>query len=261
VTVAVSSGKNARIAIISGASSGIGRQFAIDLDGDVRLDEIWLCARREERLQELAASLRKPARVLAGDITDKKWRDRLLLEIKDSECQIHTLINSAGFGKFEAFCDLDCNERMVEVNCQALTALTSLCLPYMQNGGRIINMASVAGFMPQYKAAVYAASKAYVISFSRALHQELKERDITVTAVCPNPMKTEFFEANGIEIDANPIKKIGIEDVEKVAAKALKRSDKGKDMSVCNLPAKILRVISRILPHRLVLWFERKSGF
>ena len=91
MTVAVSSGKNARIAIISGASSGIGRQFAIDLDGDVRLDEIWLCARREERLQELAASLRKPARVLAGDITDKKWRDRLLLEIKDSECQIHKI--------------------------------------------------------------------------------------------------------------------------------------------------------------------------
>jgi len=261
VTVEVTSGKNATIAIITGASSGIGRQFAIDLDRDSRLDEIWLCARREDRLRELAESLSKPARILAGDITDKKWREQLLDEIKAERAQIHTLINSAGFGKFEAFCDLDCNERMVEVNCQALTAVTSLCLPYMKAGGRIINMASVAGFMPQYKGAVYAASKAYVISFSRALYQELKDRDITVTAVCPNPMKTEFFEVSGIEIDANPIKKIGIEDVEKVAAKALKRSDKGKDMSVCSLTAKTLRVISRILPHRLVLWFERKSGF
>ncbi|NLV99509.1 MAG: SDR family NAD(P)-dependent oxidoreductase [Clostridiaceae bacterium] len=261
MTSEISSGRNATIAIISGASSGIGRQFAINLDADTRLDEIWLCARREERLNELAESLTKPTRVLAGDITDKNWRDQLLFKIKDSGSQIHTLINSAGFGKFDAFCDLDCNEDMVEVNCLALTALTSICLPYMKRGGRIINLASVAGFMPQYKAAVYAASKAYVISFSRALHQELKERDITVTAVCPNPMKTEFFEVNGIEFDANPIKKMGFEDVEKVAAKALKRSDKGKDMSVCNLPAKSLRLLSRILPHRLVLWFERKSGF
>ncbi|MDD4540838.1 MAG: SDR family NAD(P)-dependent oxidoreductase [Eubacteriales bacterium] len=257
----LSSSAKPRIAVITGASSGIGWQFALMLDSDERLDEIWLCARREERLRELTGLLAKPARVLAGDITDEKWRKLLQDEIIASGVQIHTLINSAGFGKFEAFCDLDCNERMVEVNCQALTSITSLCLPYMENGGRIINMASVAGFMPQYNAAVYAASKAYVISFSRALHQELKDRKITVTAVCPNPMETEFFEANGMVIGSNPIKRIGIEDVKRVVAKALKRSDQGKDMSVCSLPAKLLRVISRIVPHRLVLWFERKSGF
>lgn len=261
MTANLSAKKGATIAIITGASSGIGRQFAINLDEDERLDEIWLCARREERLNELAEILSKPTRVLAGDVTDKVWREQLQKEIRDSGAQIHTLINSAGFGKFESFCDLSCNERMVEVNCQALTAVTSLCLPYIKRGGRIINMASVAGFMPQYRAAVYAASKAYVISLSRALHQELKDRDITVTAVCPNPMETEFFEVSGIELDSNPIKKIGIEDVERVASKALKRSDKGKDMSVCSVPAKLLRVISRILPHRLVLWFERISGF
>ena len=154
MTSEISSGRNATIAIISGASSGIGRQFAINLDADTRLDEIWLCARREERLNELAESLTKPTRVLAGDITDKNRRDQLLFKIKDSGSQIHTLINSAGFGKFDAFCDLDCNEDMVEVNCLALTALTSICLPYIKRGGRIINLASVAGFMPQYKAAV-----------------------------------------------------------------------------------------------------------
>jgi short-subunit dehydrogenase len=255
------SDKRPTIAIITGASSGIGRQFALDLDSDTRLDEIWLCARREERLQDLSAKLDKKTRIIPGDISESAWRKKLLAEISESGAQIHTLINSAGFGKFEAFCDLDCNERMVEVNCQALTAVTSLCLPYIVNGGRIINMASVAGFMPQYKAAVYAASKAYVISFSRALHQELKDRNITVTAVCPNPMRTEFLEVSGTDIEDNPIKKIGIEDVERVAARALKRSDRGKDMSVCSLPARFLRLISRIVPHRLILWFERKSGF
>ena len=99
------------------------------------------------------------------------------------------------------------------------------------------------------------------MSWSRALHQELKDRNITVTAVCPNPMRTEFLEVSGTDIEDNPIKKIGIEDVERVAARALKRSDRGKDMSVCSLPARFLRLISRIVPHRLILWFERKSGF
>ena len=74
-------------------------------------------------------------------------------------------------------------------------------------------------------------------------------------------MRTEFLEVSGTDIEDNPIKKIGIEDVERVAARALKRSDRGKDMSVCSLPARFLRLISRIVPHRLILWFERKSGF
>ncbi len=261
MTINVSDQTSPTIAVITGASSGIGRQFALYLDEDERLDEIWLCARREERLQELAGALSKSSRILAGDVTDEKWRDYLKNELVDSDAQIHTLINSAGFGKFDAFCDIDCNERMVEVNCQALTAICHLCLPHIKKGGRILNLASVAGFMPQYNAAVYAASKAYVISFSRALHQELKDRAITVTAVCPNPMETEFFEASGIELSNNPIKKIGVEKVEQVASKALKRSEKGKDLSVCSVSAKSLRLLSRVLPHRLVLWFERISGF
>lgn len=253
-------GSKKRIALITGASSGIGLEFARQLDSDLRIDEIWLCARRENRLQNLAQGLNKSTKIIAGDVTDSLWQNRLHQELEQSNVQIYTLINSAGMGKKGTVEEIgrDNNAYMIDLNCRALTVVCSICIPYMSTGGRIINLASVAAFLPQPKFAVYAATKSYVLSYSRALHKELKSKQITVTAVCPNPMETEFFQHTGKPQEISSIKRIGLEQVEKVAAQALRRSERKKDISLLSISAKFVRIVSRILPHPFILWIEEK---
>ncbi|NLM19827.1 MAG: SDR family NAD(P)-dependent oxidoreductase [Clostridiaceae bacterium] len=250
------------IAVITGASSGIGLEFAKQLDSDQRIDEIWLCARRENRLQDLTQSLNKTTKIIAGDVTDLIWQNRFYQELEQNNVQIHTLINSAGMGKKGTVEEIGCknNAYMIDLNCRALTIVCSICIPFMAIGGRILNLSSVAAFLPQPRFAVYAATKSYVLSYSRALHRELKSKEITVTAVCPNPMETEFFQHTGKPQEISSIKKIGLEQVEKVAAKALRRSERKKDISLQSLSAKFVRIVARILPHPLILWIEEKIG-
>lgn len=251
-----------RLAVVTGASSGLGAELARLLDGEERIDEIWLIARRKERLESLAGELHKPCRVLAGDLTEAAFLQSLREALAARGAAVDTLVNSAGFGKLGPVAELgeEQNAAMTELNCLALTRLCSICLPLMREGGRILNIASVAAFMPQPNFAVYAATKAYVLSYSRALNAELKPRKITVTAVCPNPMETEFFGRAGMPEKVSPIKKIGVEPVEKVARHALARADRGKDISLYCLPARLIRLVSRLFPHPFVLWIEKKIG-
>ncbi|NLJ70402.1 MAG: SDR family NAD(P)-dependent oxidoreductase [Clostridiaceae bacterium] len=250
------------IAVITGASSGIGLEFAEQLDSHPGIDEIWLCARRKDRLENLARKLRKVAKVIAGDVTDPLWQNKLRQELKTNNVKIHTLINSAGMGKKGTVEEIGCenNAYMIDLNCRALTVVCSICIPFMAVGGRILNLSSVAAFLPQPKFAVYAATKSYVLSYSRALHRELKSKQITVTAVCPNPMETEFFQHTGKPQEISSIKRIGLEQVEKVATKALRRSERKKDISLQSLSAKFVRIVSRILPHPFIMWIEEKIG-
>ena len=243
------------IAIITGASSGLGKEFVKQIDLDNRLDEIWLCARRKERLEELANNLKHPTQIVEGDVTDPNWLKALAEKLASEQFQIHTLINSAGLGKSGAFSEIGLKENgyIVEVNV--------LALPYMMNQGRILNIASVAAFLPQANFAVYAASKAYVLSFSRALNQELMDEKITVTTVCPNPMETEFFLHSGQKNKAQSVKNMGLEDVEKVVRMALKKSEKHKDISLSSFISKAIRLVSRIFPHPFILKVEKLIGF
>lgn len=256
-------GNQTQLAIVTGASSGLGQELARLLAAEKKADEIWLIARREDRLQALAAELPVPCRVLAGDLCEPAFQDRLRLALAERGALVQTLVNSAGFGKMGSAESIGeaASAGMVELNCTALTRLCSMCLPHMKEGGRIINIASVAAFLPQPNFAVYAATKAYVLSYSRALARELKKRGITVTAVCPNPMETEFFDRAGGKKQVSAIKKIGVEPVEKVAELALRRASRGKDLSLYCFPAKLIHVVSRILPHRFILWAEHFMGF
>lgn len=251
------------IAIITGASSGLGKEFVKQIDLDNRLDEIWLCARRKERLEELANNLKHSTQIIEGDVTDPNWLKALAEKLASEQFQIHTLINSAGLGKSGAFSEIGLKENgyIVEVNVLALTQICSICLPYMMNQGRILNIASVAAFLPQANFAVYAASKAYVLSFSRALNQELMDEKITVTTVCPNPMETEFFLHSGQKNKSQSIKNMGLEDVEKVVRMALKKSEKHKDISLSSFISKAIRLVSRIFPHPFILKIEKLIGF
>ena len=185
-----------KTAVVTGASSGMGRELALAADRGFELDEIWVIARREDRLKELAAECRTKVRVLAWDLSKKDDLDayRALLAIESPEVSL--LINAAGYGFFGAFEDLELDGQLgiAELNDKALTAMCYMTLPYMKSGSSIINLGSNSAWQPVPYMAVYAASKAYVLSFSRALGRELKKRGIHVMCVCPGWVKTEFMD-------------------------------------------------------------------
>ncbi|HHU07016.1 MAG TPA: SDR family NAD(P)-dependent oxidoreductase [Clostridiaceae bacterium] len=244
-----------RIALITGASSGLGREFALQIDKLSDVDEIWLVARREEKLSELSSGLTKQVRILALDLADEDSFATIKDEIKAHNPIIGILVNSAGMGNPGTFekTEASFDDHLLKLNVLALVRLTHIALPYCEAGSRILQISSVAAFIPQPNFSVYSASKAFVLYFARSLHQELAPRRITVTCVCPNPMETEFFkhEKNTKLIDR--LKSHGTEKVEKVAAKALARSARGKDLSVSSFSARLIRVLAKILPQRLLI--------
>ena len=192
-------------AIVTGASSGIGAAIARELAS--RGHAVTLVARREERLRSLADELSREHGVDAGihvaDLRRRKARERLYAELAEEGRYAEVLVNNAGFGSRGDFVTNDVGRMtdMVRLNVEAVVDLTGRFLPGMCNRGRgaVINIASTSAFQPLPGAAVYAASKSFVLSFSEAIRTELRGSGVTVTAVCPGPVKTEFVEAAGIE--------------------------------------------------------------
>lgn len=245
-----------KIAIVTGASSGIGREFAKQVaDRYGKLDEIWIIARRKERLEELENELRVSSRIFAMDLTNADDMKQFEDYLNENKPDIKMLVNCAGYGKVGKFEDLDIYEQagMVDLNCKALTIFTGICLPYISTHSRIINVASAAAFCPQPRFNVYAATKAYVLSFSRALNLELKDRRITVTAVCPGPVDTEFFDIAGE--DGNKYKKSMRAKADKVVDKAIKDAALGSELSVYGAVMKTAEIGSKIVPHKLLMKF------
>lgn len=240
------------IAIISGASSGIGREFAYQIDNK-NYDEIWLIARRYKRLVEVRDNLKTPTKILALDLLDEKSFFIIENELKETSNKIGLLINSAGMGINDYFenISLEDNEKLIELNISAPSKLIKIALPYMGENSTIINVASVSGFIPQPKFAAYAASKSYLISLSRALNRELKDKKIHVATLCPNPVDTEFGNNN-----ENNLKKYGKEDLHILVKKALKKAAKG-DLITTHHASKFMLVISKIIPHSFVMWIEK----
>ena len=197
-------------------------------------------------------------------MSESKSIEEIHVLLKDNQPQITMLVNSAGYGILGPFAkenttDNWFNEQtgMVRLNCEALTAMTYLCIPYMKEGGRIIQLASSAAFLPQPNFAVYAATKSYVLSFCRALNEELRNRKIYITAVCPGPVDTEFFDRAEQGSERLFIKNFFHAKPDKVVAKALQDTRNKKEISVYSLPMQIFFFISKLLPHKLMLVFMR----
>lgn len=250
----------AKIAIVTGASSGMGRETALLLAKRPEVEEIWLVARREDRLVELAAEImvRASVRTFALDLSKEESVDTLITELKRAKGQVCWLVNGAGFGQIGRVDGLGAEIQlsMLDLNCRALTALTVAALPYMREGARIMNYASAAAFLPQPGFAVYAATKSYVLSFSRALARELSKRQITVTAICPGPVKTEFFDIAERTGEIKVYKKILMAECPKVCRGAVRAAVAGKDVYVPTLTFKAFRALCR-LPHGLLLRFVK----
>lgn len=243
-----------KIAVVTGASSGIGREFARQISQRYgKMDEIWIIARRKERLQELEQELRLNVRIFAMDLTNSNDMNQFMDYLKEYSPDIKLLVNCAGYGKVGSFEELNLEEQcgIIDINCKALTMFTGMCLPYISSHSRIINVASAAAFCPQPRFNVYAASKSYVLSFSRALNCELKDRKITVTAVCPGPVDTEFFDIAGD--NNNEFKKKLRVPVDKVVDKAIRDAALGNEVSVYGTVMKTAELGSKIVPHKLLM--------
>jgi len=241
-----------RIAVVTGASSGIGKEFAIQIPRLYRnLDEIWVIARRTEYLKKLKKQIPIPVRIFDGDMKGDYILECLEKELDRHSADIRMLVNAAGYGKVGAFQDIGPGEQlgMVTLNCHALTKISQICLPYLSNGSRMINIASSAAFAPQPGFAVYAATKSYVYSLSQALHTELRPKGIVVTVVCPGPVDTEFFRRSGKL--PNPMKDSVKADPECVVRKALLDSVKKKRVSVYGKAMKCARAVTKIVPDAL----------
>ncbi len=248
------------IALVTGASSGIGREFARQIAAAYpSLDEIWVLARRLPALRDLKEELPgKNVRILSLDLSADFDLEVLEGRLKRERPCIRILVNSAGCGKsgpVESQKWQDAS-RMLDVNCRALTIVTMLCLPYLKKGSRIIQVDSGSAFLPQPGFAVYAASKAYVLSFDQALGAELKGRGVTVTSVCPGPVDTDFFKTGGITL--TPLKKIFLAKPERVVRKALFDAEAGRSLSVCGRSIKLVRLLGRLLPQKVMLEITAK---
>lgn len=243
-----------KIAIITGASSGMGAEFVSRIDKACNdLDQIWAVSRTVEETvfpETKAEIVRIPL-----DLTGEDAKTLLSKKLEAEMPKIKILVNSAGFGKMGKFesLSLELQTDMMKCNTIGLMTMCHLCIPYMAKGGYIINMASAAAFLPQMRFAVYAASKSFVLSFSRALGYELKDRKISVTAVCPGPVKTPFFDIAEEEGYTLFIKKFFMVKPERVVAHALRCAKERRQVAVYGLPMKGMQFISKALPHRLIL--------
>ncbi len=248
-----------KIAIVTGASSGLGKEFVNQISSKYpMLDEIWIIARRKERLITLQNEIRTIKLVpIEMDLSDIDELDRLRLRLKEVDPKVLFLINCAGYGKIGNFLEVPYEDElgMVQLNCFSLTAVTYAVLPYMPKKSRVIQLASSAAFLPQPNFAVYAASKSYVLSFSRALGKELRAKNISVTAVCPGPVKTEFFNIAETTGEIALYKKLVMADAKNVVRKALKDSALGKSISIYGMTMKVFRLLAKIFPHELILRF------
>ena len=251
-----------KIAVVTGASSGIGREFVYAVDKKYSFDEIWVIARRAERLEELKEKCRNPIRPVALDLAadaDLKAYAELLEEEKP---EIALLVNAAGCGVFGPFeeKELDALLHSARLNALSLTAMCHLSLPCMKSGSAIINMGSNSSWQPVPYQAVYGASKSYVLSLSRAIGRELRPRGVHVMCVCPGWIKTEFQQhAKHDEYIRYVDRWYGPEEV---AAQAMKDLEKKKTVSILGAPVRRQVALVKHLPVDMVMdiWC-RQQGF
>lgn len=253
------------VALITGASSGIGAEIARELAE--RGHGLALVARREERLNELATELKGAhgveAHVFPADLGSETGRDDLAARVSGAGLEVEILVNNAGFGDSGDFVttDRERNNRMIDLNCKALTDLQGRYLPGMVERGRgaVINIASTASFQPIPGNAVYAATKAFVLSLSEATHGELGGTGVTLSAVCPGPVKTEFVAEAGMEGAEDKTPNFIWSSAEEVAAAAVEGAEKGKRVVIPGILNRAGAVSGQHVPRALVLPLAKRA--
>ena len=246
----------AQTALITGASSGIGEAFAELLAR--RGDRLILLARSRDRLEALAARLREAhgvaVEVIAFDLGEPGCGPRLAAEVAARGLSVDLLVNNAGFGAAGAFARQDParDTAMIQLNVTAVTELAHAFLPGMLERGRggIVNVASLAGFQPMPQMAVYAATKAFVLSFSESLWAETRGSGVKVTALCPGPVDTPFFEATGTPELRQAVPRGMMMSAVQVAEQSLQALAAGRPVLVPGLANQLVSLGPKLLPRR-----------
>ena len=245
------------IALVTGASSGMGREFVLQLNQYVQVDEIWVIARRVEALESLKSQVSVPVRPIGLDLVDPSAFATLEQMLQEENPNIKLLVNAAGFGKFGAYHKVTLAEEsaMIDLNCKAVVLMTRLCLPYMETGSHILQLDSLSAFQPVPYITTYGATKAFVLSYSRAMNRELKSRGIRMMAMNPGWVKTEFFNHAFQTNDGCEVQYFNrlYEAADCVATGLKDLYHSKKDYSVHGLPVKLQVLGVQILPHKLVM--------
>lgn len=243
------------IAIITGASAGLGREYALAAAQRYpEIDQFWLIARRVQRLDTLAERLGySKVRLWELDLSHSASYDRLASAVKAEGHEVRLLINCAGLGAYGPISEVTYAEQanMIDVNVKAAVALTAALVPYMPKKAKILNVASIAGFAPTPYMTVYSCTKIFLLNFSRALRYEERKKRLKVLAVCPGPMKTEFLDiarVNSKKFDSMPVC-----DPVKIAATSLKLLDRGRAVYTPGAFLKLYRVLAKLIPTPLWL--------
>ncbi|MCR5809188.1 MAG: SDR family NAD(P)-dependent oxidoreductase [Clostridiales bacterium] len=243
-----------RIAVITGASSGMGRDFVRQLSAIEKYDEIWAIARRRERLEELKKELGDFIRPVCLDLSEKESIEEYERMLIAEKPDVAVLVNASGFGYFKQFdkAPLDGYYKMIALNDAAMVGLTYVTLPFMKENAKIYNICSVAAFQPTPYINIYSATKAFALNFTRALNVELRPRGIKALAVCPFWTRTEFFDT-AVSDDTITYYQCYTEsrDVVTKAIKDMKK--KGRDVSICGRTAQFNAFLTKILPHKFVM--------
>lgn len=252
------------IAIVTGASSGMGKEFVKQLSAYVKVDEVWVIARREQALKDLQALCPYPIRPLAFDLGKEESFVSISALLEKEQPDVKLLVNAAGFGKFGRFEKIPLADElgMIDLNCKALVAMTRIVLPYMHSGSHILQLDSLSAFQPVPFITTYGATKSFVLSYSRAMNAELKGTGIRMMAMNPGWVKTEFF-GRAMETDNTDVQYFNhLYEADAVVATGLKHLYKTKkDVSVHGLPIRNQVRLVKLLPHKLVMkiWMQQQK--
>ena len=254
-----------KIAIVTGASSGMGREFVLQLSKYVHIDEIWAIARRSDALESLKKEVSVPVRPVVLDLCEPESFNTVAKMLEEEKPDVKLLVNAAGFGKFGAYHKVSLldESRMIDLNCKAVVLMTRLCIPYMEKGSHILQLDSLSAFQPVPYITTYGATKAFVLSYCRAMNRELKDRGIRMMAMNPGWVKTEFFNHAFQTNDDNEVQYFNrlyeAKDCVATGLKDLYRSK--KDYSIHGLPVQLQVLGVKIMPHSIVMniWLNQQK--
>ena len=248
-----------RIGIVTGASSGLGREFVRQIAAKERLDELWVIARREDRLRQLREETALPIRPVCLDLTRSESFPVLRKLLETEKPDVRILVNAAGFGRMGNYAEISPEDSagIIDLNCRALVNMTLTVLPYISRGSRILEIASSSAFQPLPGLNVYAASKAFVLHYSRALRWELFGRGISVTAVCPYWVRdTEFIPLARKTRNSRAVRHVPLASRSRmVVSHALLDSRLNLPVSTPGIVCVLQRIAVKFIPHEIVMLF------
>jgi short-subunit dehydrogenase len=252
------------IAVVTGASSGMGKEFVLQLSRYVTVDQIWVIARRQQALEALGAECAVAVRPVVLDLCCSEAFSQYAALLEQEKPNVKLLVNAAGFGKFGAYHKIPLEEelKMVDLNCKALVAMTRLTLPYMTAGSHILQLDSLSAFQPVPYITTYGATKSFVLSYTRAMNAELKNTGIRMMAMNPGWVKTEFFN-HAFQTDTGDVQYFNrLYEAADVVSTGLKDLYKTKkDVSIHGLPIRNQVRLVKLLPHSLVMkiWMHQQK--